>query len=185
MSQFEYISIPVSLILTFAVARYLSGFPYLLSGKHTYWVHTLWCIQAVLNCVLFWWVFWNSRDVATWTLGSYLLTLAYPGLIYSAATVLMPSDASSETDWHEYYFGARKLIFSLIALGTFVQVLTAIVIHELPAVSLPSFVGSGFIGLYLVALVSKSEGVHKAIVLANAAAVVVVYAPSIYAPFES
>ena len=185
MSQFEYISIPVSLILTFAVARYLGGLPYLLSGKRTYWVHTLWCIQAVTNCILFWWVFWNARDVATWTLGSYLLTLGYPVLIYSAATVLMPSDASPETDWHEYYFGARKLIFSLIALGTFVQVLTAIVLHQLPVVSLGTLIGCGFISLYLTALVSKSEGVHKAIVLANAAAVVVAYAPSIYTPFDS
>jgi hypothetical protein len=185
VSQFEYISIPVSLILTFAVARYLSGFAYLVSGKHTYWVHTLWCIQAVINCALFWWVFWNVRDVEAWTLGTYLLTLAYPGLIYSAATVLMPSDASPETDWREYYFGARKLIFSLIALGTFVQVLTAIVLHQLPLVSLGSLVGSGFISLYLVAFMSKNEAVHRAIVLVNAAAVVVAYAPSIYTPFDS
>jgi len=185
VSQFEYISIPVSLILTFAVARYLSGFPFLVSSKRTYWVHTLWCIQAILNCILFWWVFWNARDVATWTLGTYLLALAYPVLIYSAASVLMPSDASRETDWHEYYFGARRLIFSLIALGTFVQVLTAIVLHQLPVVSIGSLLGFGFISLYLIALVSNSERVHKAIVLANAAAVVVAYAPSIYTPFDS
>jgi hypothetical protein len=74
VSQFEYISIPVSLILTFGVARLLSGFQYLFTSRRTYWVHTLWCIQAGLNYLLFWWLHWNTRSIEDWTLGTYLLT---------------------------------------------------------------------------------------------------------------
>jgi hypothetical protein len=185
MSQFEYVSIPVSLILTFAVARLLSGFPHLLSGKRTYWVHTLWCIQAITNCALFWCVFWNAHDEESWTLGSYLITLAYPGLLYVGATIFVPSDVGPETDWHRYYFDARKSIFTVAAVATSILLVTSLVVHGESVASPRILIGLAFIGLYAVAYISEREGVHKAIVVANAAVIVAAYAPSIYTPFSS
>jgi hypothetical protein len=185
MSQFEYVSIPVSLILTFGVARLLSGFPHLVSGKHTYWVHTLWCIQAIANCALFWWVFWNAHDDESWTLGSYLATLAYPGLLYVGATIFVPADVSPETNWHHYYYDARKSIFTVAAVATSILLLTAVVVHDAPAASPRNFVGLAFIALYIVGYMSEREAVHKAIAVANGAVIIAAYAPAIYTPFGS
>ena len=182
MSLFEYVSIPVSLILTFGIARLLSGFPYLLSGRGTYWVHTLWCVQALLNYLLFWWLHWNLSSYETWTLGSYLLILLYPALCYLGATIFMPAEASHETDWHAYFFRARRMIFGVSTLATTTLILTGIALGGLSWSNPGTFVGGLAISIYVVGFMTAHETAHKVIVLANAAFVAGAYVPLIYRP---
>jgi hypothetical protein len=185
VSQFEYVAIPVSLIMTFGIARLLSGFPYLLTARRTYWVHTLWCSTAILNLLFFWWAFWNASDVEEWTLGSYLLALLYPTICYVGATIFMPVDASAETDWHEYYFKVRRLIFAIAAMATAANLGTIVAVHAVPLVSPAVAMSAGFVGLYIVGFFLTSERAQEVIVLVNATFVAAVYAPLIYQPFAS
>jgi hypothetical protein len=182
VSQFEYVAIPVSLIMTFAIARLLSGFPYLLAARRTYWVHTLWCSTAMLNVLVFWWAFWNASDFEDWTLGSYLMTLFYPAMCYVGATVLMPTHAAADTDWHDYYFSVRKLIFSIAAIATAANLGTIVVFGAIQLASPAGLVSAVFIGLYVVGFFIDSERAQGGIVLVNATLVVAVYAPLVYEP---
>jgi hypothetical protein len=183
MSQFEYIAIPVSLIMTFGLARLLSGFPYLLTGKRTFWVHTLWCGTAIVNFLFFWWGFWNARHFEDWTLGSYLLTLAYPAMCYVGATILMPTDAAAQTDWHAYFFNVRKPLLAVAAMGSAINLPSVMLFGSVPLTG-AALLTTIFVGLYIVGFLVASERVQKVIVIANAALVLVLYAPAIYRPFD-
>jgi hypothetical protein len=185
VSQFEYVAIPVSLIVTFSLARLLSGFPYLLTSRRTYWVQTLWCITAIVNLLFHWWAFWNASEVEDWTLGGYLLALAYPGLCYIGAMVLVPTGACAETDWHSYFFGIRRLWFSVAAIATLVNVATAVMIGPLPLLSLGSLLGVGITAVYVVGFLVAMERAQKIIVVLNAVFVVAAYAPLINQPIGS
>jgi hypothetical protein len=49
VSQFEYISVAVSLILAMGVTRLASGIAHVAQGSSRYWVHVLWCLMAAVN----------------------------------------------------------------------------------------------------------------------------------------
>jgi len=182
VSQFEYVAIPVSLIITFGIARLLNGFPHVLSSQRTYWVHTLWCVTAIINLLLHWWAFWNASSSESWTLASYLGALTYPGLCYVGAAILVPTDPSAQTDWHAYFYSVRKLIFAVAGIATFANSVIAVVAGAFPLVSLGSLVTVGFVDLYIVGFSTPNERSQQVIVLVNAVLVVAVYAPLIYTP---
>ena len=183
LSQFEYISIAVSLVLAFGLTRLLSGLPHVIQGERRYWVHGFWCLQAVVNYAMFWWLFWNWRHVEDWTLGAFLLTLPYPALCYVGATILIPSDASRGTEWRAYYFDARKAIFAIFGIATATLGMVGIVLNDEPILSPFLYVSSAFVVLYAVGFISDRPRVQGAIVLINALLIVIVYAPRVYRPF--
>ncbi|MCP4004295.1 MAG: hypothetical protein GY725_08875 [bacterium] len=96
MSQFEYVAIAVSLILSLGVARILNGISHALNGEHHYWVHTSWVLVSLANFAIYWWSFWDARNVASWHLGSFLAVLVYPALLYIGAALLVPGDSESQ-----------------------------------------------------------------------------------------
>ena len=185
MSQFEYVAIPVSLILTFGVARLLTGFPHVLVVGRAYWVHALWCATAILNLFFFWWSFWNANGVVDWTLGRYLWSLLYPAICYVGATILVPSDASSEPDWRAYYFRIRKPLFAVAAISTSTSFATLLIFASVPVWSVEVAVTASFIALYIFGYLNASELAQRIIVLANLAVMIAAYAPIIWQPMHS
>jgi hypothetical protein len=185
MSQFEYVAIPVSLLVTFGIARLLGGFPHVLNGRRAYWVHTLWCATAILNLFFHWWAFWDASRVEEWTLGSYLWALLYPGLCYVGATVIVPAECSAETDWRAHFFRVRRSWFAVAAVATSTGLLTITLVAPDPA-SMPGVLLTiGFILLYVVGYLSASETTQGVVVLLNSAGVLAAYAPLIYRPLGS
>ena len=184
MSQFEYVAIPVSLILTFGVARLLSGFPHVLIAGRAYWVHALWCATAILNLFLFWWSFWNASGEVEWTLGKYLWALLYPAMCFIGAAILVPSDASSEPDWRTYYFRIRKPLFAVAAISTSTTFGTLLLFGSMQVWSVEVAVTASFVALYIFGYFNASESAQRVIVVANLAVVIAAYAPLIWQPMR-
>lgn len=182
MSQFEYISVAVSLVLTFSVARLLSGVPYLFLGERGYWVHTLWCTLATVNFATFWWFFWNYHVVQTWTLGSFLMVLSYPAICYVSTVILMPADASSGTDWRAYFFRVRRGIFLVFGISVVMLGAITILVLGAPLLAPPLYLSALFASIYLVGFLSANPRIHGALVVINALAVVGIYGPLINHP---
>ena len=182
MSQFEYVAIPISLVLTFGVARLLSGFPHVVIAQRAYWVHAVWCVTALLNLFLFWWAFWSASATAEWTLGLYLWTLLYPALCYVGATLLVPSDASAEPDWRAYYFRIRKPWFALACVANLTTIGTLSVVASTPVLSAEVLLTTAFIALYVLGYLSDREAIQRVVVLLNLAFVLAAYAPLVWRP---
>lgn len=125
---------------------------------------------------------WNAHSFADWTLGTYMLALAYPALCYVSATILIPADASQEMDWHAYYDRVRRPLFAAILAGGGVHTAMIVVFGRVALFDPAIFVSVAFTLAYIVAFASEKERVHEVVVVANLLLVLAGYAPLIYDP---
>ena len=77
MSLFEYISVAVSLILSFGVAHLLARMYVVFERGKRYWVHSAWTVITLVVFIAYWWSFWNWNAVSSWNFGWFLLALAH------------------------------------------------------------------------------------------------------------
>lgn len=169
MTLFEYLSIAISLVLSFSAIRLLAGLPHLLDPDRRYWVHTVFVLCSLIVTAVGFWNFWNFR-AAMWTLPRFLLALTIPGSLYYCACALVPDDASAVDSWHDYYWRFRRryfagLIVIVVAISTNLYVLLDVSIFDPSRV--PQLTG-GVVGL--IGFFSDNHRVHAAVALALAAA---------------
>jgi hypothetical protein len=178
MSQFEFISVAASLVLSFGAMRYLSGAQSLANGRRTYWVMTLWAIQGLLNITIAWWSFWDFSAVEVWNLGTFLIALSAPAVFYIGACVIVPSPVSLDTDWRAHFYGnARKPLMIVAAAGALCSAFSQFLLVEDAHVG-P--VGGVFILTYAVGYIFSDPRVQGGVVIANLIAVLFVLIPAVY-----
>lgn len=117
MSDFEYASVVVSIILALGIAdilRFIVDTFREPGGRRIFWVHVLWIIVLFQLHVEFWWRMWSFRDLIT--VGSGLgLVLLGPAVLFAATRTLLPTD-DSDTDLKALFFRRKTLFFVLLAL---------------------------------------------------------------------
>jgi hypothetical protein len=116
VSQFEYISVAVSLVYSLVLAKLLGAIPVAVHGEKRYWIHTLWIVNLVLACMASWWALWSLREIV-WGPAQFLAVFAFPSIIYLRATVLLTDEPREVRSWSEHYYGSRRPFFLLGVLG--------------------------------------------------------------------
>jgi hypothetical protein len=181
MSQFEYVAVAVSLVLSFGAVRILNGLSYVLNGEHRYWVHTLWVLVSLSNFAVSWWAFWAASDVPSWHLGSFLLALTYPGLLYVGAALLIPGDASKVTEWRSHFYEVRRPLFLTYLVATVLGGAVSATSGAAGSLSPTEMPGVyAYAAIYSAGLVSKDERIHRVLAVAATVAFLAMYGPSIY-----
>ncbi len=166
MTQFEYIAIAYSMVLSFTVLRALSVLPHAVRIGRRYWVHTTWVCLTLGTTLLLFWNFWLYREIE-WTLPRLALVLANPSILYVMASLLAPGDSPATESWREYFFSIRLRFFATCIAWD----LSALTENYVLGGDLPTF-HSINIQLWVVTLAhvagaaSKRAGVQAAIVLA-------------------
>ncbi len=173
MTQFEYIAIAYSMVLSFTVLRALSVLPHAVRIGRRYWVHTTWVCLTLGTTLLMFWNFWLYREIE-WTLPRLALVLANPSILYVMASLLAPGDPSATESWREYFFSIRLRFFAT-AIAWDVSALTEnFVLGDLPAFHFFN-IQLGVITLAHVAgAASERAGVQAAVALALLVAVALV-----------
>jgi hypothetical protein len=117
MSDFEYASVVVSIVLALGIAdilRFIADTFREPGGRKIFWVHLLWVFVLLEFHVEFWWRLWGFRDLIT--VGSGLgLVLLGPAMLFVATRTLLPTD-DSDVDLEALYFRRKTLFFVLLAL---------------------------------------------------------------------
>jgi hypothetical protein len=121
VDPFSYLVILTSIVLGLGVTRLVGGLGKLLQTrkrKRSYWVHTLWLINALLAIVIVWWFAYRWRTHERWSFFLFLWLLLSPIVLYLIASLLFPDsdDEQSVTDWRDYFFANNRDIFLLFAL---------------------------------------------------------------------
>jgi hypothetical protein len=166
LSQFEYVSVAVALVFAMAVARLLAGVPASLKKGPRYSLHVAWVFLLTFVCTLQWWIFWGAKDVA-WTPARFLWAIAYPGLLYVRAGILLGEAPGATESFRAHFFDCRVPFFS-VGLATAVQgALGPWVYGTLPwfAVGPLHVATAGLATLSLAGLVFTTARAHAAIVL--------------------
>jgi len=117
LSEFEYASVAVSVVLALGIADILRFFGDTvrdLDARKLYWVHTLWLLVLMKTHMDFWWIMWTFRDSVS--IGpSLIYIMVGPALLFVATRTLLPG-ADDHGDMEVMFFTRKNAFFSLMIL---------------------------------------------------------------------
>jgi len=127
MTQHEYIFIAISVVLGLAMARLLHTAALLVRAHNrvTYhWATMLWGACIFIYILQLWWVGWELRLVADWTIIDFFALVIGAVFVYGAAELALPTEDYDISDNTELNFLAhsRSLgrVSAMSMLGYFV-----------------------------------------------------------------
>lgn len=178
LSPFEFVSVLISIILGLGITQIVTGIADIIhhwKRVKLYWPHTLWMVIIFFLHIQEWWNIYDLRTIDTWRLPTFLFISLYPINLFILARLLFPAHSHNdiELDYKDFYLTNYKKFFVVIVCFAF-----------LSAVENFALAGEGIEGVALqiviivvLGLASLSqrvnEWVHKAIVVAWIAAVVI------------
>jgi hypothetical protein len=120
MSQFEYLSVLISIIVGLALTQLLSGAARLIQLRHRVPAHaTTYCWMALMFLVntQMWWAAFERRGAADWNFFSFLLYLLMPIIGFLLSYLLVPPlDDNDTIDLSTNFAENRPWFFGLLAL---------------------------------------------------------------------
>jgi hypothetical protein len=146
VTQFEYIAIAPSLILSFSLARALANLGPVFSSDYRYWVHSLLVVVLLANHISIFWAYWAFHLKDAWTVLEFIFFLLHPvGLLISTSLLLPNAEVS---DYREHFETVRTPYYSVWIVTMAADPLLGFVALEFPIIhwaNLPSaFIVVGF-----------------------------------------
>ena len=113
MTQFEFISVAVSIVLALSAARLLNALPHVLTPGRRYWIHALWSVLLLLMHLSFWWAIWSYREIDPWTFRGFVAVMLAPGFLYLTASTLVSDNPAAIESWRTHFYARHRTFFSL------------------------------------------------------------------------
>ncbi len=180
MTQFEFISVAVSIVLALSVARLLTAVPHLLATGRRYWVHGLWAAVLLPMHLGFWWNMWAYRQVDAWTFRGFAAVMLTPALLFLTVTILVSDSPGTVESWRERFYSRHRIFFSLLLLAFLSIPLRqfAVLGSPLPSsgIGAPLYFSPPILLVVAIGAFTSKERIHRVLVLIFAATVSVVYA---------
>src|SRR5438552_19102458 len=119
--SFNYVAVLVSIVVGLGVTRVLNQIKEGIqagSRQQTYWIHTVWLINACSMLMLNWWVFYRWHSAPEWTFFLFVWVTLGPTLLYLASSVIAPRELAETgaASWRDYFYSNRRRFCFLIAL---------------------------------------------------------------------
>lgn len=98
MTQHEYISIAIAIILGLAITRLLHTMAMLIRAHERvvfHWSSALWALSVSVYILQFWWVGWGLRSVEEWTFQNFMVLVFGCTVLYGAAEMALSEPNSS------------------------------------------------------------------------------------------
>ena len=89
MSAFEYVMVPVSIVLALALGKVLVAILSSVQSDKKDWIHLLWCAVIILLGMGQWASYWRLQMNEVWGAPEFFLATLGPILLYSAAHILV------------------------------------------------------------------------------------------------
>ncbi len=120
MSQFEYLSVLISIIVGLALTQLLSGGARLIQLRRRVRPHAAtlcWMVLLFLIDTQIWWAAFERRDSTSWNFFSFLLYLLMPISAFLLSYLVLPEMGDADTvDLPANFEGNRPWFFGLLAL---------------------------------------------------------------------
>jgi len=118
MSEFEFLSVLISIIIGLGVTHLLAGVGRAIHQRARTRVdtlHVVWTANVLLILVLNWWVAFSWRDETDWSFGTFLVVILWSISMFMMAVLLYPHELEPDEQYAEVFEKNRKWF-----LGTFV-----------------------------------------------------------------
>ena len=172
MTQFEFLTVFISIVLAFGVSDILSSWGAQIRRRHeirAYWLHTVWSALLLILMIQVWWSLWILRERTDWTFIEYLL-LIIPFLTASLiAYVMTPSLKNGRTDIRKHYYDHARWTYSLTAFYVASAMFFSIFVAGESVTEMKVLIRLGAIVLMLTLAFNRNEKIHAAAAVAASA----------------
>lgn len=118
MSDFEFVSVILAIVIGLGVTRILSGLASVLEHRKNLrsdWIVLSWAVGVLLWQILFWLGTVNSaRARPSFTVADFGMLLLAAVALFFAASLVLPGQINSGTDLRQHYRNVRKPFFLVI-----------------------------------------------------------------------
>lgn len=172
MSEFEYISVLMSIIIGLGITQLLSGFARLVRDGYSlapaWWVMVL-VANILLGQLQVWWITFIWRELPHWTFFGYATLMILPALLYLLAYLVFPADLHLDgKELVRAFIAKRKPFFTILALvpiASFFQ--QWMFTGELPDPNLDTVFRLFWIAIAIPGFISKRIAVQAALAVVN------------------
>ncbi len=163
MSLFEYLSIAISLVLSFAAVRLLGGLPHAMAKNRRYWIHLTAIVILLVMVMGVFWAFWSYREVV-WNFPKFILLMTMPSTLYFMCASIIPENPEAIESWQDYYYSVRVQYYAGVCLFALAIIVSTTVVLNMPwshpgRVTHVFFFIVGFLGVS-----TANERIHASIV---------------------
>lgn len=161
MTQHEYVFIAISVILGLAITRLLNSAAGLIRAHERvvfHWATALWAAVVMLFILQLWWVGWDLRTVANFTIVDFFVLVIGSIFIYGAAEMALPTEDYEFDDDTELDFLAHSRSFgrlSALSMLGYLSVGPHVNVTMFGNPLLPSLVVPGIGGVLMLLTVLK------------------------------
>src|SRR5262245_46503277 len=118
MTDFDYLSVLISIVLGLGIANTLSGIANIIRHRGRYemfWPMPVALFTLFLIHVQTWWTMYGLRHETQWNLGGFLIVLAQPVLLFVMSVLLSPETPEGRrVDLKGEFFRDRVWFFSCL-----------------------------------------------------------------------
>lgn len=165
MTDFEYLSVLVSIILGLGITNILGGFGAIVRNRQRTKLYSPVLVTMVtlfLIHVQTWWTMFNLRGVRHWTIVEFFEILMQPTFLYLASAMLVPDFSGSEpVDLRAQYHGERRWFFGCLLVLIFFSLLRPVILSG-RLTSVDDLIGHGvFLAAIVIGISTDSDRVHQ------------------------
>lgn len=145
MSDFEFLSVLVSIVIGLGLTHLLGGLGRAFHFRHTNRmdaVHVAWTIAVFFILVLNWWVFLLWRDFNAWTFTVFFTVILWTASMYVMALALYPPGRSKDVRYRTIFENNRTWFLSTVAIMCLLDLTVTFQREQgMPELTYISFVG--------------------------------------------
>ena len=144
MTQHEYISIAIAIILGLAITRLLHTVALIVRAHDRvvfHWSSAVWALSVMIYILQFWWVGWGLRAVENWTFQNFIVLVFGCTFLYGAAEMALSAPSEDGLDMLQQSRDQGRLSALSMLLYFLVGPYVNIVMYNtavLPSVAVPS-----------------------------------------------
>ena len=166
MTQFEYITIGVSIVLALAVARILEGLRDSFDPSRRYPIHALWVVSKLLNTLIYFWAGWLYRGaIERWNFATFLVYVLPPALLFLQVHTLLTAHPDAVADWRSHFWRIRRWFFAVNAALALLTSLLVLVVVGSREVAVAALLALNLL-VSIAGFASAGERLHRVLAIA-------------------
>jgi len=149
MTDFEFLSVLVSIVIGFGLTHLLGGLGHAYHFRRVSKmdaVHVAWTIAVFFVLVLNWWVFLLFRSFNTWSFPVFFTVILWTTSFYVLALALYPPRLSKDVDYRELFEANRTWFLSTFTIMCVLDLIVTFMREQ----AIPDAVYIAFVGHYAI-----------------------------------
>ncbi|MCG8413066.1 MAG: hypothetical protein MI746_02505 [Pseudomonadales bacterium] len=170
MSQFEYVSVLVSIVLALGMGEIMICWARMIQQRERIQfsaLHLFWSVFIMLLMVQFWWGFWQFSVITDWSMFDLIHILVETAALVIGALIMLPGrQIPADLDLEEFYFKHHRVFFGLAMVMVSSLITADIFILQIPIADPENIIRATALILLIPPLVSDNRKLHYSLGLA-------------------